>query len=832
MTIFYTGNIMQYGKATVKRHEESLLSFLQDQAMKNKTKANTNDALDRVKKSSLGYTPAIMTEFEPGQAYRKAENVQAYTALVLDLDDIHTTITTIGGVVSALQDAFTFEWYGYPTLSNGYKGLRYRVIVPLQEPINKDAYQAITTHLLQGLVDKHVLADVDISNKAIGRAFVVPISTPKSHADVFVNQMPPLSDEHVKQASESFKMAHKDTKTTKQQDAVTEPVKQSDFIRKVTVWAEHFPEHITSEGNWFATINHLRLALDRNEITRDEAEKALEIFATTAGNGYDSPEELARGLARFDAVQANPNDTGASYFDSGFYDSEQRAKLQDDNQQWYRLVPPKKDGGKPRLDITINKFLDYVNTEAYFMHEPDAIYGATILYDHSRGVWSRKSDFVGTIRMWVQSDLTNRDIIAYSTQRQREELVSLARTQASINAHVSSDPLNDNDGRYIAFANGTLDLISGRLLPHSRDFYIANNIPHDYISEPVQKSHIPYTMQFLESIVPADTIDWLINFIGSIAYTSPKATGNIVILNGNGANGKSTLLDHIKKMYGAGNISNISLDDLAGSNRFASSGLLDKMLNVASELSGKYLDDTSLLKSITGGDTINAEFKGKTAFSFVNHAKLLFATNKLPAFSDLSNGMHRRLKPINFASNFSNQTSEEKQAFKKLMTHVDAELELFLSYAIQQFMKTLTGEATIALPASMDAQLDDWFFNNDPIKQFAKELLIYDEKLVIVGQDNDISTKSDGELVKNVYEIYKDWSYDTGVKTISRQRFTTELSQLFETKVILNRTHNKAKRNVFAGVRFVGTDNGYVQPRHVSVDVDDSETKPNPDLPF
>ena len=49
---------------------------------------------------------------------------------------------------------------------------------------------------------------------------------------------------------------------------------------------------------------------------------------------------------------------------------------------------------------------------------------------------------------------------------------------------------------------------------------------------------------------------------------------------------------------------------------------------------------------------IQAERKGKDPFQFVNYAKLLFSTNKLPKFSDNSFGMVRSLIVLQFTKEF------------------------------------------------------------------------------------------------------------------------------------------------------------------------------------
>ena len=90
------------------------------------------------------------------------------------------------------------------------------------------------------------------------------------------------------------------------------------------------------------------------------------------------------------------------------------------------------------------------------------------------------------------------------------------------------------------------------------------------------------------------------------------------------------------------NLSHVSLKELG--QRFASYGLMGKLVNSCADLEVTALEDTSTLKKILGEDAIRAEAKGKDAVSFKSYAKLLFSTNELPlVLSERSNGFFRRV---------------------------------------------------------------------------------------------------------------------------------------------------------------------------------------------
>jgi putative DNA primase/helicase len=119
-----------------------------------------------------------------------------------------------------------------------------------------------------------------------------------------------------------------------------------------------------------------------------------------------------------------------------------------------------------------------------------------------------------------------------------------------------------------------------------------------------------------------------------------------MILNGAGGSGKSTLIRMLENMIGTDNLSHVSLKEL--SQRFASVGLLGKLLNSCADLEVSALEDTSVIKKVLGEDTLRGEFKGKDSISFKNYSKLIFSTNELPLIlSERTNGFYRRLMILN-----------------------------------------------------------------------------------------------------------------------------------------------------------------------------------------
>lgn len=135
----------------------------------------------------------------------------------------------------------------------------------------------------------------------------------------------------------------------------------------------------------------------------------------------------------------------------------------------------------------------------------------------------------------------------------------------------------------------------------------------------------------------------------------------IFALIGSGANGKSTFLKLLSNFIGVDNIASSSLDYLV-SNRFEGAKLYRKLICMMSETNFGTISRTEYLKSLSGGDMIRIEYKGKDPFNTVNYAKLIIATNSLPITLDKTEGFYRRWKIIDF----SNKFTKEEDILKKI----------------------------------------------------------------------------------------------------------------------------------------------------------------------
>ncbi|MGG7191119.1 DNA primase family protein [Clostridium paraputrificum] len=302
----------------------------------------------------------------------------------------------------------------------------------------------------------------------------------------------------------------------------------------------------------------------------------------------------------------------------------------------------------------------------------------------------------------------------------------------------------------ISLNNGVLNLETKQLLEFSSDYKIKNKVPINY--NPTAYSEI--MDKTLNKISCDDKqLRMLIEeMIGYILFRRNEL-GKCFILTGSGANGKSTLLDVIKRLIGKENISSVALNEL--NDRFRTFQLEGKLANIGDDISNGYIDDNSTFKKLVTGETVNVERKGKDPFDFENYSKLIFSCNEIPRINDLSDGLKRRIIFIPFNAKFSKSDPDyDPFIVDKLLSSESLEYLLKISLA---GLERILYNRSFTTPKSVEDTWDDYERKNNPVIGYLDE------------------GKIENELTTDVYLQYQTYCSSNGLKPLSKVSFTREL---------------------------------------------------------
>ncbi|ODJ66049.1 hypothetical protein BFR45_00165 [Brochothrix thermosphacta] len=299
----------------------------------------------------------------------------------------------------------------------------------------------------------------------------------------------------------------------------------------------------------------------------------------------------------------------------------------------------------------------------------------------------------------------------------------------------------------VAFNNGVYDFTTGRLSPHDPELMLLHG--HDY--NLTMQGEAVKTKKWLSDLM-GESITYIMEMIGSCFYHGMPFQ-ELTILSGDGSNGKSTLLNHITSMLGITNISSVALEQFADkNNRFATSQVYLKEANIFADIDSKYLDKVSVIKALTGDDTILIEFKNKNPFSYKSFAKLIFSANELPSLKVNTHGDTRRFKIVPLDTKIT----------KEFISHhdlkaVEREIPSFAYECIEMFRKALERGYTSESERMAEVK-EQWLERNNPVERFLKEECSFDEK-------------DAGHSATYVYSRYRTYCMNEGIKVLSKQKF-------------------------------------------------------------
>jgi putative DNA primase/helicase len=306
--------------------------------------------------------------------------------------------------------------------------------------------------------------------------------------------------------------------------------------------------------------------------------------------------------------------------------------------------------------------------------------------------------------------------------------------------------------------NGTLDLKTGKLLPHNAEDLNTIIIPVTY--DP--KAECPAWLEFIRWATGDD--DELATYLQrGIGYS---LTGDIseqimFFLFGLGMNGKSTLTMTIRTLL-AGYGIRLDADDLMIKDRKSSgpkeslANLFNRRYVLGSEVRDGRRLDVGQLKDWTGGETVKADRKYEHQFEFMPTFKLWLYGNKKPTIADNSLAVWRRVKMIEFR-----QRIPDDKIDKKLAEKLEAELPGILAWAVR---------------GCLDWQ--QYGFNDAKAVRDATETYRHEQDPLRDFIDDKCSMEPCDKVLKSeIRKDYEAWCIENKVDTLNQRPFKAALEE-------------------------------------------------------
>lgn len=319
------------------------------------------------------------------------------------------------------------------------------------------------------------------------------------------------------------------------------------------------------------------------------------------------------------------------------------------------------------------------------------------------------------------------------------------------------------DARYIAFRNGILDIVSGKLQSFTSDLIMTNQIPWNYNPN----AYNELANETLNKLACGDsTIRKLLEECIGYCFYRRNELGKAFILTGDKSNGKSTFLDLVKTILGDDNISALDLKELG--DRFSTSMMFGKLANIGDDIADDFLQGSQVatFKKIVTGNRIKAERKGQDPFEFNPYVKMLFSANDIPRMKDKTGAILRRLIIIPFNARFSKYLSDgtidpDYDPYIKYKLMEQSSIEYLIKVGIEGLQRVVENNE-FTQSKKVDEQIEEYETENNPIKAFIDECGI-----------NAI----ENEPTNDVYRRYQVFCADCGMQPLGRSVFTKQVTK-------------------------------------------------------
>ncbi|MDK0728155.1 phage/plasmid primase, P4 family [Clostridium perfringens] len=321
---------------------------------------------------------------------------------------------------------------------------------------------------------------------------------------------------------------------------------------------------------------------------------------------------------------------------------------------------------------------------------------------------------------------------------------------------VSKDFDDFNRNPYLVnVRNGLLDIRNMSFKEHTPSYLSTVQLNVEYNPQ----VDCPQFKKFLNEVLDCKLIPLVQEIVGYLLTTN-TASQKAFVFWGPARTGKSTLLWVVEYLLlGKKNVSNIPWQEIG--DKFKTAELLGKLANVFSDLPSKSIDDTGIFKVVTGEDYLMAEKKNKNPFKFKPFARLVFSCNELPRnYVDRTEGFYRRLIIVPF-----NRQIEKNKIDKALKYKFQREKEGIFNWALEGLKRLYENNFEFSENELTDGVKKEYKRENNNVISFVEECCELDGLFSCSRIE--------------IYEAYKEFCVEAGLKTLSQIKFNKELEGNF-----------------------------------------------------
>lgn len=350
----------------------------------------------------------------------------------------------------------------------------------------------------------------------------------------------------------------------------------------------------------------------------------------------------------------------------------------------------------------------------------------------------------------------------------------------------------NSDSTYINFRNGLYNRKTKQMEKHRPEILSTIQYDFDYVPDQELKhtnfdKYITDACTKADGSVDEDEIRIIQEYMGFIISNIPmsKLKKAMILWSRLGNSGKSVLIRLLCRILSIDRVATIKLKELTPDNRFILGTLPNCRLIACGDESNSNINDSSIFKSLTGGDPVKIEPKGKQGYSFEYKGGFAIACNGLPCFvDDKGNHLFDRLMILPFEHHI---TDDMKDA--ALDEKLAAEIPAIVSWAIEGLHRLIDNGYTFTKSKSSEMSKETYHKTMDNVYRFVTE------NYIITHKYDDRISKKDFD------DAYHVWAcQDETVKEVERKNLSVRMDAL---GITTSTGNTDIKRNVFVyrGIR-------------------------------
>lgn len=423
---------------------------------------------------------------------------------------------------------------------------------------------------------------------------------------------------------------------------------------------EIFKAYIEEDGNnlyEYSTANHailvLAKAVQNEEIDYNTALECSELLAM--GN-----IEWIEGNRQQLNYAVQRTEIRTSYtFKRKFHDLFQKQKQPTLNDLKYRLrelgeewrdkhAKEDKEGNIKYVPVSPRATADILKKVCKFVRlgdlTPDMAY--LTVYDPDNGIYTKSEWFINNLSLAVERTLSKaqcESVLHYL----KHETIEVERTTAR---------------HLVVFDNGVFNHDTNQLEPFNDEYIFENKIAVRYNPDAKEPCFKDWSFsQWIEDIAGNDKDKKMLlwQVFSSAIHCNINSDVAVFFYSRSGQTGKSTMEHLLKNLVGKSNTTSLKIKEFEEDFKLASAH--GKSLIIGDDNNPKDYNETSEnFKSVITGDPVLINPKGEHPFPYQFSALSIQSMNGIPRFSDVSDGMLRRLRVIEFTRAYKNSENNKR----------------------------------------------------------------------------------------------------------------------------------------------------------------------------